>query len=81
MGDRTRNSCRTSVHRAGIGASLWEYPMRFLEASPLVRADRVETPLMILHHDTEIIFTSDQDLVKTTETRSVSKTARCAAMG
>ena len=34
-----------------IGGSLWEYPMRFVENSPVFMADRVKTPLMILHND------------------------------
>ena len=34
-----------------IGGSLWEYPLRFLENSPVFRADRVETPLLMLHND------------------------------
>ena len=34
-----------------IGGSLWEYPLRFLDNSPLFRADRVETPLLMLHND------------------------------
>ena len=34
-----------------IGGSLWEYPMRFLENSPVFRADRVETPLVMIHND------------------------------
>src|SRR5262245_49250146 len=34
-----------------IGGSLWEYPMRFLENSPVFRADRVETPLLMIHND------------------------------
>ncbi|MFZ0750272.1 MAG: prolyl oligopeptidase family serine peptidase, partial [Pyrinomonadaceae bacterium] len=34
-----------------IGGSLWEYPMRFLENSPVFRADRVQTPLMMIHND------------------------------
>ena len=36
-----------------IGGSLWEYPMRFLENSPVFRADRVQTPLLILHNDND----------------------------
>jgi len=36
-----------------IGGTLWEYPMRFLENSPVFRADRVQTPLMILHNDND----------------------------
>jgi len=34
-----------------IGGTLWEYPMRYLENSPLFAADRIETPLLIMHND------------------------------
>ncbi len=34
-----------------IGGNLWEYPMRFLENSPVFRADRVQTPVLMLHND------------------------------
>ena len=34
-----------------IGGTLWEYPMRFVENSPIFMADRVNTPLMMLHND------------------------------
>ena len=34
-----------------IGGNLWEYPMRFLENSPVFRADRVQTPLLMIHND------------------------------
>lgn len=34
-----------------IGGSLWEYPMRYLENSPVFRADRVQTPILMLHND------------------------------
>ncbi len=34
-----------------IGGSIWQYPMRFLENSPIFMADRVGTPLLILHND------------------------------
>lgn len=34
-----------------IGGSLWEYPMRFLENSPVFRADRVQTPMIMIHND------------------------------
>jgi dipeptidyl aminopeptidase/acylaminoacyl peptidase len=34
-----------------IGGSLWQYPTRFLENSPLFAADRVQTPLLMLHND------------------------------
>jgi len=34
-----------------IGGSLWEMPLRYLENSPIFWADRVETPLLMLHND------------------------------
>jgi dipeptidyl aminopeptidase/acylaminoacyl peptidase len=34
-----------------IGATLWDAPMKFIENSPIFMADRVQTPLMILHND------------------------------
>jgi dipeptidyl aminopeptidase/acylaminoacyl peptidase len=34
-----------------IGGSLWEYPRRYLENSPIFRIDDVETPLLIMHND------------------------------
>jgi dipeptidyl aminopeptidase/acylaminoacyl peptidase len=36
-----------------IGGSLWDYPMRFIENSPVFRADRVQTPLLMLHNDND----------------------------
>lgn len=34
-----------------LGASLWEAPLRYLENSPVFWADKVETPLMMMHND------------------------------
>ncbi|MFQ5639798.1 MAG: prolyl oligopeptidase family serine peptidase, partial [bacterium] len=34
-----------------IGGSLWEYPMRYVENSPIFWADKIETPLLIMHND------------------------------
>ena len=34
-----------------IGGSLWQYPMRFVENSPVFWVDPVQTPLLILHDD------------------------------
>ncbi len=34
-----------------IGGSLWEYPLRYLENSPVFRADRVQTPLLMINND------------------------------
>jgi dipeptidyl aminopeptidase/acylaminoacyl peptidase len=34
-----------------IGKTLWDAPMKYIENSPIFMADRVQTPLMILHND------------------------------
>jgi dipeptidyl aminopeptidase/acylaminoacyl peptidase len=34
-----------------IGQTLWEAPMKYLENSPVFAADRVQTPLMMIHND------------------------------
>ncbi len=34
-----------------IGGTLWQYPMRYLENSPLFSLDKVKTPVLILHND------------------------------
>jgi acetyl esterase/lipase len=36
-----------------IGGSLWEYPLRYIENSPIFMADRVATPLLILQNDAD----------------------------
>lgn len=36
-----------------IGGTLWEYPMRFLENSPIFTLDKVTTPVLILHNDAD----------------------------
>jgi dipeptidyl aminopeptidase/acylaminoacyl peptidase len=34
-----------------IGGTLWEQPLRFIENSPIFYADKVDTPLLMLHND------------------------------
>ncbi|MEM8486444.1 MAG: prolyl oligopeptidase family serine peptidase [Bacteroidota bacterium] len=34
-----------------IGGTLWEYPMRYIDNSPLFQADKVNTPLLMMHND------------------------------
>jgi dipeptidyl aminopeptidase/acylaminoacyl peptidase len=36
-----------------IGGTIWEYPMRFIENSPLFQLDRVQTPIMTIHNDAD----------------------------
>ena len=34
-----------------IGGSLWETPIRYLDNSPLFQADKIKTPVLMLHND------------------------------
>jgi dipeptidyl aminopeptidase/acylaminoacyl peptidase len=36
-----------------IGGTLWEMPIRYIENSPLFWADKIETPLLIMHNDND----------------------------
>ena len=36
-----------------IGGSLWQYPMRYIENSPIFMVDRVQTPLLMIHNDAD----------------------------
>src|SRR5262249_12900396 len=45
-----------------IGGSLWQYPTRFLENSPIFHADRVQTPLIMLHNDQDDAVPWDQGI-------------------
>jgi dipeptidyl aminopeptidase/acylaminoacyl peptidase len=47
---------RTSQYERGqsrIGGSPWEYPTRYIENSPLFYADRINTPLLMMHNDND----------------------------
>lgn len=36
-----------------IGGSLWEKPMHYIENSPIFFADKIQTPLLLLHNDND----------------------------
>ncbi len=36
-----------------IGGSPWQYPLRYLENSPIFFLDKIETPLLIMHNDAD----------------------------
>lgn len=36
-----------------IGGSIWEYPLRYLENSPLFFADKINTPILMMHNDAD----------------------------
>ena len=36
-----------------IGGTLWEYPLRYIENSPIFFVDKINTPLLIMHNDAD----------------------------
>jgi dipeptidyl aminopeptidase/acylaminoacyl peptidase len=36
-----------------IGGTLWEYPLRFIENSPIFFVDKINTPLLMMHNDAD----------------------------
>lgn len=36
-----------------IGGTLWDYPIRFIENSPIFFVDKINTPVLIMHNDTD----------------------------
>jgi dipeptidyl aminopeptidase/acylaminoacyl peptidase len=36
-----------------IGGSVWQFPLRYIENSPIFSADRVQTPLLMIHNDAD----------------------------
>ena len=36
-----------------IGGTLWEYPLRYIENSPIFFVDKINTPVLIMHNDAD----------------------------
>ena len=36
-----------------IGGTPWQYPLRYLDNSPVFRADQIQTPLLMIHNDAD----------------------------
>jgi dipeptidyl aminopeptidase/acylaminoacyl peptidase len=36
-----------------IGGTIWQYPMRYIENSPIFMADRITTPMLMIHNDAD----------------------------
>jgi dipeptidyl aminopeptidase/acylaminoacyl peptidase len=36
-----------------IGGSLWEYPLRYIENSPIFTLDKINTPVLLMHNDND----------------------------
>ena len=58
-----------------LGGTLWEMPLRYLENSPLFWADRIETPLLMLHNDHDGAVPWEQGIEMFTALRRLGKAA------
>ncbi len=58
-----------------LGATLWEAPMRYLENSPLFWADKIETPLMMMHNDHDSAVPWEQGIEMFVALRRLGKPA------
>ncbi|HLK13332.1 MAG TPA: prolyl oligopeptidase family serine peptidase [Fimbriimonadaceae bacterium] len=56
-----------------IGGSIWEKPLQYLENSPLIWADRIQTPLMIMSNDADGAVPHEQGIEFFTAMRRLRK--------
>jgi dipeptidyl aminopeptidase/acylaminoacyl peptidase len=56
-----------------IGATLWQAPDRFIDNSPVFGADKIETPLLVLHNDEDNAVPWEQGIELFTALRRLSK--------
>ncbi|MDE0326910.1 MAG: prolyl oligopeptidase family serine peptidase [Candidatus Poribacteria bacterium] len=41
--------------KGGMGGTLWEFPQRYIDGSPVFHLDKVETPLLLIHGDQDFV--------------------------
>lgn len=58
-----------------IGSSLWDMPMRYIYNSPIFWADRIETPLMMMHNDHDSAVPWEQGIELFVALRRLNKPA------
>lgn len=58
-----------------IGGSLWEYPMRYIDNSPIFQAYKINTPLMMMHNDQDGAVPWEQGIEMFTALRRLGRPA------
>lgn len=58
-----------------IGKTIWESPLRYLENSPLFTADKIETPMLIMHNEGDGAVPFSQGIEFFIALRRMGKTA------
>ncbi len=63
------------VGQSRIGGSIWDFPLRYLENSPLFYADKVQTPVLMMNNDADDAVPFQQGVEMFTALRRLGKTA------
>jgi dipeptidyl aminopeptidase/acylaminoacyl peptidase len=58
-----------------IGGTPWEYPMRYIENSPIFNIDKINTPMLIMHNDADGHVPWSQGIEFFTALRRLGKTS------
>ncbi len=58
-----------------IGGTLWDMPMRYINNSPIFQADRINTPLMMMHNDQDTAVPWEQGIELFVALRRLGKPA------
>ncbi|MEF8817158.1 MAG: prolyl oligopeptidase family serine peptidase, partial [Salinibacter sp.] len=58
-----------------IGGSLWDTPMRYINNSPIFQADRIDTPLLMMHNDQDSAVPWEQGIELFVALRRLNKPA------
>jgi len=58
-----------------IGGTLWDMPMRYIDNSPIFQADRIDTPLMMMHNDKDSAVPWEQGIELFVALRRLNKPA------
>ncbi len=58
-----------------IGGTIWEYPLRYIENSPLFELDKTNTPVLIMHNDKDAAVPWYQGIEYFTALRRLGKPA------
>jgi dipeptidyl aminopeptidase/acylaminoacyl peptidase len=58
-----------------LGGTLWEVPMRYIENSPVFWADKVDTPLLMMHNDHDTAVPWEQGIEMFVALRRLGKPA------
>ncbi|MDP6042144.1 MAG: prolyl oligopeptidase family serine peptidase, partial [Candidatus Latescibacteria bacterium] len=62
-------------HQSRIGGSLWEKPLYYIENSPIFWADKIQTPLLMLHNENDGAVPWEQSIELFVAMRRLNKPA------